>query len=92
MNPLFVLSILIVPLAAADLATRELRCEYHANPLAIGTTQPRFSWKIHPVDPSARDVAQSAYEVQVARDFAGFEQEALWSSGKISSAATDQIA
>jgi alpha-L-rhamnosidase len=80
-----------MPLSAADLATRDHRCEYHANPLAIGTTQPRFSWKVSPLDPSARDVAQSAYEIQVARDLAGFEQGALWASGKVSSSATDQI-
>jgi alpha-L-rhamnosidase len=69
----------------------DLRCEYHASPLAIGTTKPRFSWKLSQSDSTARDIRQSAYEIQVARESAGFEAKLLWTSGKTASAATDQI-
>ena len=68
-----------------------LRCEYHASPLAVGTPKPRFAWKLSAVSPADRDLAQTAYEIQVARAGEGFEKELLWSSGKVASAATDQI-
>jgi alpha-L-rhamnosidase len=82
-------AMLSLPLAAAELKTLELRCEYHAAPLAIATTTPRFSWKIQPADASARDISQTAYEIEINRDDAG--KQSLWTSGKITSAATDQI-
>ena len=91
MKSLLLLFALVLPVAAADLTPNELRCEYHAAPLAIGTTRPRLSWKLKPADPAARDLRQSAYEIQVARAADGFEKTPLWSSGKITSAATDQI-
>ncbi len=87
---LFCLSVAAV--AEADsVAPCDLRCEYHSNPLAIGTTTPRFSWKLRGLDPAARHLSQSAYEIQVARDGASFERDTLWSSGKVSSSATDQV-
>jgi alpha-L-rhamnosidase len=64
-----------------------LRCEYHANPAAICTTTPRFSWKIRTTDPQARHVTQSAYELEVARE----DGNTLWASGKVESFVTDQI-
>ena len=91
MKLLLILVSLIVSATAHEVTTRELRFEYHHNPLAIGTTQPRFSWKIQPIDPAARDVRQVAYEIQCAHEADGFAKKLLWSSGKIISAATDQI-
>lgn len=91
MKLLLILVSLIVSATAHEVTTRELRCEYHHNPLAIGTTQPRFSWKIQPINSTARDVRQVAYEIQCAHEADGFAQKLLWSSGKITSAATDQI-
>ena len=92
MKSLFLLLTIFGQLSAAVLTPSGLRCEYHAAPLAIGTPKPRFSWKITPADPAARDVHQAAYEIQVARAEDGFEKKPLWTSGKINSAATDQIA
>jgi alpha-L-rhamnosidase len=77
--------------ALADAVPVELRTEYHANPQAIGTTTPRFSWKLQPVETSRRGLMQTAYEIQAARSGSGFEGELLWSSGRVESAATDQI-
>lgn len=87
MKPVFLLLSLFLPAMANSLTTRDLRCEYHAQPEAIGTTKPRFSWKIQPSDAAARDVSQSAYEIQVSSP----DGKVLWDSGKIASAATDQI-
>ena len=72
---------------AANVQTWDLQCEYHAKPIALGTTQPRFSWKIRPADPAARDVAQAAYEIIVTST----DGKALWNSGKTDSARTSQI-
>jgi alpha-L-rhamnosidase len=79
--------------AASTIVPVDLRCEYHARPAAIGTTTPRFSWKLQAADPQARHLVQSAYEIEVAREASGFDGGAsLWASGKVESAATDQIA
>lgn len=90
-NPLILLILFAVyPVMAAVLPVN-LRCEYHANPLAIGTVQPRFSWQLQPADPAARDVVQQAFEIQAARAGAGFGGALLWTSGRIESSASDQI-
>ncbi|WP_367872285.1 family 78 glycoside hydrolase catalytic domain [Luteolibacter sp. Populi] len=65
-----------------------LRCEYHTNPLAIGTPKPRLSWKLTP-STTARNITQTAYEIQ-----AGTTPENptdLWTSNKTDSPATSQI-
>jgi alpha-L-rhamnosidase len=92
MKPLLVFLTLISPVMAAGIMPRELRCEYHENPIVIGTTQPRFSWKIQPADPADRNVSQSAYEIQVSPETPHADGKTLWSSGKIQSANTSQIA
>jgi alpha-L-rhamnosidase len=91
MKPVFILLFLAAVIQAQQLTVHEPRCEYHRNPLAIGTTTPRFSWKIKPADPAARDIHQTAYEIQVARDPDGFEKDLLWSSGKTPTARASQI-
>ena len=91
MKSLFLLLSLTVPVLSAVPRAHELRCEYHAGPLAIGTSMPRFSWKLAAADPAVRGLRQSAYEIQVAGAGEGFEGKSLWSSGKVESAATDQI-
>lgn len=95
-NPALMKSLLsLIPLLttvhAGLLAPSELRCEYHENPAAIGTTSPRFSWKVKAMEPGARDLIQTAYEIQVARAGSGFAPEPLWASGKEISGATSQI-
>lgn len=91
MKPFLVLLALASHTLAAVLSTGSLRCEYHAAPLAVATATPRFSWKLTCADPKARDLHQTAYEIQVARLQQDFESKPLWNSGKINSAATDQI-
>lgn len=84
MKLLLILVSLIVSATAHEVTTRELRCEYHHNPLAIGTTQPRFSWKIQPIDPAARDVRQVAYEIQCAHEADGFAKNCSGAQERLS--------
>ena len=88
MKRLLALLSLTTPLLGAELIPADLRTESLDRPLAIGTTQPRFSWKLKATDPKARDLKQTAYEIEVSRESAG---PPLWSSGKVASAATSQI-
>jgi alpha-L-rhamnosidase len=87
LRPLHAACLLLTPAASAAIEATDLRCEYHANPAALGTTTPRFSWKIQAADPQARHITQSAYELEVRRE----DGSPLWNSGKVSSPATDQI-
>ena len=87
-----ILAITALAAPAADLKPVELRCEYHTNPAAIGTTQPRFSWRLDPTDPSARGIVQTAYEIEVWPDPKPDGCKPLWATGKTASNATHQIA
>jgi alpha-L-rhamnosidase len=91
MKSISLVSVLTTHLSGASPVAGCLRCEYHASPLAIGTTQPRFSWKLTADDPRARGLRQTAYEIQVARSGREFSQNLLWTSGKVASAASDQV-
>lgn len=91
MKSLSRLAALTAQLLAASRGTRDLRCEYHASPPAIGTNQPRCSWKLPAGDPAARGLLQTAYENQVARSEQDFARNLLWTSGKVACAAGDQI-
>jgi alpha-L-rhamnosidase len=59
-----------------------VRTEYKENPLGIDARRPRLSWRLQA---DRRGVAQSAYEVVVARTERdlGSEGGRLWDSGKI---------
>jgi alpha-L-rhamnosidase len=57
-----------------------LRCEYKVDPLGIDAARPRLSWQLHS---DARDVVQSAYRVQVARDSASWGKGVVWDTGKV---------
>lgn len=76
---------------AGLLVPSELRCEYHENPAAIGTTSPRFSWKLKASDPGSRNLTQTAYEIEVVRTNGKLAEEPLWASGKTRSDNTSQI-
>jgi alpha-L-rhamnosidase len=92
MKPLLLFITLLASLPAQDLLPRQLRAEYHRGPVALGTTTPRLSWKLAPARKDGRDLAQSAYEIQAARSADDFDSAPLWTTGKVASAATDQIA
>ena len=62
------------------LSLYDLTCEYFADPIAIGTDKPRFSWKLKS---DARDCLQTAYRLQVASDPRFVD--IIWDSGKVQS-------
>ncbi|MCP5533621.1 MAG: family 78 glycoside hydrolase catalytic domain [Akkermansiaceae bacterium] len=75
----------------AAITPTDLRCEYLENPQAIGTTQPRFSWRLASTDPGARNVVQKAWEIEVIEGSSDRPGRKLWSSGKVESSASHQI-
>ncbi|MHC4704964.1 MAG: glycoside hydrolase family 78 protein [Planctomycetota bacterium] len=68
---LAIIAVVGLPAAGADSATsranapQNLRCEYLANPVGIGTVSPRLSWRLAAGE---RGYRQSAYRVIVAGD------------------------
>jgi alpha-L-rhamnosidase len=95
MAALLILALLATRLAAAAEAASgptgidSLRVEYSENPLGIDELHPRLSWQLRS---SARGVAQSAFEIRVARDEASLRaaQDLTWDSGKIASSQSIQ--
>jgi alpha-L-rhamnosidase len=71
--------------AASKLVPTQLRCEYLTNPLGIDELKPRLSWQCTAIDPKARGLAQSAYQVVVASspELLAKDQGDLWDSGKV---------
>jgi alpha-L-rhamnosidase len=61
-----------------------LRCEYRTNPLGIGETKPRLSWKL---ESTQRGALQAAYQILAANtaDELRANRGTLWDSGKIAS-------
>ncbi len=70
-----------------------MRCEYLVDPLAVDTPRPRLSWELEAADPAARGLVQTGYEISVttAPSPAAPSESAMWSSGKVTSAETNQI-
>jgi len=69
---------------AASMAVTELRCEYSANPLAIDTPQPRFTWLLESPQRAQR---QTAYQILVASNQAKIQSNIgdRWDTGKVAS-------
>jgi len=67
------------------------RCEYHARPLAVDVSAPRFEWQLAS---DQRDVRQNWYRIVVATDAAALTADTadLWDSGEVTSADTTQVA
>ena len=63
----------------------DLTCEGLAEPLAIDSAQPHFSWKIASKSPTA----QTAYQIQVAPAPDAFRKDLCWDSGRVVS--DDQV-
>jgi alpha-L-rhamnosidase len=66
-----------------------LRTEYKEDPLGLDARQPRLSWQLQS---GARGVAQSAYQVRVARSADGVRagRDLVWDSGRVASDASTQ--
>ena len=90
------MAVTIVPIAAkaaGGLNPTGLRCEFHTDPLGLGETHPRLDWTLTAVDPKARGLSQTAYEIVAATSPEKLEsgQPDLWDSGKIASGRMNQI-
>ncbi|MFA5264302.1 MAG: family 78 glycoside hydrolase catalytic domain [Opitutaceae bacterium] len=79
--------------AAPSVAPVELRCEFRTDPIGIGETKPRLSWKLTAVDTAARGLSQSAWQVLVSSSPETLAQNRgdFWDSGQVASAATNNI-
>ena len=71
-----------------------VRCEYRVDPLGIDWANPRLDWILQAVNPSARGLSQSAYEVIAASSpsLLAADRGDLWDSGKVASAQMNQVA
>ncbi|MBK1826585.1 family 78 glycoside hydrolase catalytic domain [Haloferula rosea] len=73
--------------SAMNVGIDELKTEYLVNPIQLDTATPRLSWKLRPVDPNARDISQTAYQVLVASSAERLAEDKgdLWDSGRVKS-------
>jgi alpha-L-rhamnosidase len=69
---------------AADPVVYDLTCEYKTNPIVIGSTNPRLSWKIKS---SERGVLQSAYQIRAAESPQNLKaaENLVWDTDKVKS-------
>jgi alpha-L-rhamnosidase len=79
--------------SADAVSVTALRTEYAVDPMGIDVPRPRLSWQLRS---TARDVVQSAYQVQVGIDSATLASTSdgaalLWDSGRIASDASAQV-
>lgn len=83
-------TMLLAGLCSAAVATKNLRCEYLADPLGIDATSPRLSWIL---TSDERGEKQTAYRVLVASSekLLDDDQADLWDSGKVASDENSQI-
>ncbi len=60
----------------------DLRTEYKHNPIGIGTTSPRLSWKLKSKD---KNTKQAAYQILVAKPNTELssEENFVWNTGKV---------
>jgi alpha-L-rhamnosidase len=74
------------------IVVENLRTEYLSNPIGLGETQPRLSWKLKVASgfEAERGLAQSEYQIFVAssKEKAAAGDGDLWDSGKVASAQT----
>lgn len=73
--------------ATAQLTVDHLLVENQPNPIGIDQVKPRFSWQLLS---SKKNVLQTAFEIKV--DVASTGKGAFWSSGKVNSGQSVQVA
>jgi alpha-L-rhamnosidase len=70
-----------------------LHCENLLDPLGIDSRQPRLTWILQAVDPAARGLRQTAWQVLVASspELLTKDQGDLWNSGQVASEESNQL-
>jgi alpha-L-rhamnosidase len=83
-------ALLLAGLCPASVATKDLRCEYLADPLGIDAGRPRLSWILVS---NQRGEKQTAYQLLVASTPTMLSRDKgdLWDSGKVASDESSQI-
>lgn len=76
--------------AGSDVTVKELRCEYHVDPLGIDVVKPRLDWII---ESGQRGQKQTAYQILVAGSEENIRQDKgdLWDTGTVKSDQSIQI-
>ena len=76
--------------APAGVSVDHLTIEYQTNPLGLGTTAPRLTWRLRG---DRRGVSQAGYQVRVARSPADLEagRNLAWDSGRVRSNASVHV-
>lgn len=71
--------------AGAGVKAVQLCCEYLSNPLAVGLSTPRLSWRLEASDTGARGARQTAYQILAASSAEKLVADTgdLWDSGKV---------
>ncbi|MFN8239556.1 MAG: family 78 glycoside hydrolase catalytic domain [Bacteroidales bacterium] len=79
---LYISMLLTLQLTAQDVTITDLTTDHKTNPVGIGNTQPRFSWKL---TGTRRGIMQTAYSLQVATDQKFTGSKMIWETGKVNS-------
>lgn len=78
---LFVFLVILLPISLfSQVSIQSITVENQTNPIGIGVSNPRFSWKLSSIN---RNETQSAYAIQV---YQGKKQ--VWNTGKVHSSAS----
>jgi len=70
-----------------------LTCEYLTDPVGMDVLYPRLGWILEPLDPAAPGLAQSAYQIQVARSEDALRRgdADVWDTGRVESPQSTQV-
>jgi alpha-L-rhamnosidase len=80
----------VITMIQAQVSVNGLLCENRENPIGVDAGAPRFNWQLQA---DRRNVSQSAFEIRVALSAADLKRgkNLVWSSGKVSSAASVHV-
>ncbi len=72
-----------IPLQKKVMRPENLKVEYFANPIGLGSTHPRLSWII---ESNSNNTLQTAYQIQVAATMKALQRgKFIWNTGKVNS-------
>jgi len=77
---------------SCDVVVGQLKVERRSERgVAVGTTRPRFSWQLAATDPSATNISQEAYQMQVFPGNGPSANVSVWDSGKVAGSSTLEV-
>src|SRR2546422_5025898 len=71
--------------STSDITANDLRCEYLRNGTGIESQTARLTWVLNAIDPTKRNLRQSAYQILVASSLEILSNNTgdQWDSGKV---------